>query len=145
MYAVKRRLFKKEDIQNCEPAVLIGLPRLAFVLGYTKMPDLMTFTHKTFVFSWFNPKKRHILPVIERGLSKLSPGERRQLERLLVGRDDNKSSAVVDSHAVSGLFQLICSMTTELLSGKRSQEFNSLLSRVIKMHEDDSSAEDKKV
>ena len=138
MYSVKRKLFKKDDIQTCDPAVLIGIPRLAFVLGYTKMPELMRFTQKAPGFCWINPHLRPILPALERDLKKLRSVQRRHLEKLLVGSDDSMSLATKKgSHNFLGLFRFICLIADDLLSGKRSQEFINLFSRVMKMHEEE--------
>ena len=118
-------LVSSEDVANCEPCVLITVPRIAIVSGLLNTEAALDMMDRKSSFCWF----REHMSLLEEIRDQLFHLDTRELDLLRVHLAGHSTSDL--SEPLGSLFRSICFVADDLLSGHRSREFNSLLSRVF--------------
>ncbi|KAJ1993074.1 hypothetical protein H4R33_000786 [Dimargaris cristalligena] len=96
MRSVSHGIVQSDSIECFEPAVMMGIPRLAIVHALLYSPGSLNLTNPDNVFWWFRP---HVISLaqIQVGLEQLPASEVTQLERMLASGDDHSHPSLAST------------------------------------------------
>ncbi|KAL5034821.1 hypothetical protein BDV3_004338 [Batrachochytrium dendrobatidis] len=145
--AISKGLMTLVQVQESDPEVMVGLPRLTLICGLLHMPDCVSLVHPTEAFRLFKREVR-TMASIQESLQVLTEEEVDELEKWCAGIQsyENRSSlsgftmlksfpSTPPGSNLSAIFRVICRVADELQSGNRAKEFSQLMGNVIRTFE----------